>query len=212
MEWEFTHNSYCIGRTGVGKIMAYATQRPTGTLFRMDDLNLSDLRSVHQVLERTPLGEGIAELAERIGLVTEQIHRSSVVRKKFQANVSKLSAPQLSDEQSYWASEYGRIVELLGILQGQEKYLGLKSKAARAAARARLRRNAEEEPAAKTTSAQINDAAEEDPVVRELDERAAIVNILLASAAAAKEATTIYLQTLSREITFRCAQMDSRLH
>lgn len=178
----------------------------------MDDLNLSDLRSVHQVLERTPLGEGIAELAERIGLVTEQIHRSSVVRKKFQANVSKLSAPQLSDEQSYWASEYGRIVELLGILQGQEKYLGLKSKAARAAARARLRRNAEEEPAAKTTSAQINDAAEEDPVVRELDERAAIVGILLASATAAKEATTIYLQTLSREITFRCAQMDSRLH
>jgi len=192
--------------------MACAAQRPTGTLFRMDDLNLSDLRSVHQVLERTPLGEGIAELAERIGLVTEQIHRSSVVRKKFQANVSKLSAPQLSDEQSYWASEYGRIVELLGILQGQEKYLGLKSKAARAAARARLRRNAEEEPAAKTTSAQINDAAEEDPVVRELDERAAIVSILLASATAAKEATTIYLQTLSREITFRCAQMDSRLH
>lgn len=192
--------------------MACAAQRPTGTLFRMDDLNLSDLRSVHQVLERTPLGEGIAELAERIGLVTEQIHRSSVVRKKFQANVSKLSAPQLSDEQSYWASEYGRIVELLGILQGQEKYLGLKSKAARAAARARLRRNAEEEPAAKTTSAQINDAAEEDPVVRELDERAAIVGILLASATAAKEATTIYLQTLSREITFRCAQMDSRLH
>ena len=178
----------------------------------MDDLNLADLRSVHQVLERTPLGEGIAELAERIGLVTEQIHRSSVVRKKFQTNVSKLSAPQLSDEQSYWASEYGRIVELLGILQGQEKYLGLKSKAARAAARARLRRNAEEEPAAKTTSAQINDAAEEDPVVRELDERAAIVNILLASATAAKEATTMYLQTLSREITFRCAQMDSRLH
>lgn len=192
--------------------MACATQKPTGTLFRMDDLNLSDLRSVHQVLERTPLGEGIAELAERIGLVTEQIHRSSVVRKKFQANVSKLSAPQLSDEQSYWASEYGRIVELLGILQGQEKYLGLKSKAARAAARARLRRNAEEEPAAKTTSAQINDAAEEDPVVRELDERAAIVGILLASATAAKEATTMYLQTLSREITFRCAQMDSRLH
>lgn len=178
----------------------------------MDDLNLSDLRSVHQVLERTPLGEGIAELAERIGLVTEQIHRSSVVRKKFQVNVSKLSAPQLSDEQSYWASEYGRIVELLGILQGQEKYLSLKSKSARAAARARLRRNVEEEPSAKTTSAQINDAAEEDPVVRELDERTAIVSILLSSATAAKEATTMYLQTLSREITFRCAQMDARLH
>ena len=183
-----------------------------GTVWAMDEINLSDLRSVHQVLERTPLGEGVAELAERIGLVTEQVHRTSIARRKFHSNVSKLSAPQLSDEQSYWASEYGRIVELTGILQGQEKYLALKSKSARASARARLRRNSEEAQAAKMTSSQIADAAEEDPVVRELDERAAIVSILLASAIAAKDATTIYLQTLSREITFRCAQMDSRLH
>jgi len=178
----------------------------------MEDINLTDLRSVHQVLERTPLGEDIAELAERIGLVTEGVHRSSVVRRKFHTNISKLSPPQLSDEQSYWASEYGRIVELIGILQGQEKYLNLKAKAARAAARARLRRNSEEAQGGKVTSSQIADAAEEDPVVRELDERSSIVGILLASASAAKDATTIYLQTLSREITFRCAQMDSRLN
>jgi hypothetical protein len=177
----------------------------------MDNLNLSDLRSVHQVLGRTPLGSSIAELAERIGLMTEGIHRGSVARRKFVENVSKLSPPQLSDEQSYWASEYGRVVELIGVLQGQEKILSLQSKAARASARARLRRNGEE-AGGKMTSSQITDAAEEDPAVRDLDERAGIVAILLASAAAAKEATTMYLQTLSREVTFRCAQMDSRLH
>lgn len=177
----------------------------------MDNLNLSDLRSVHQVLGRTPLGSSIAELAERIGLMTEGIHRGSVARRKFVENVSKLSPSQLSDEQSYWASEYGRVVELIGVLQGQEKILSLQSKAARASARARLRRNGEE-AGGKMTSSQITDAAEEDPAVRDLDERAGIVAILLASAAAAKEATTMYLQTLSREVTFRCAQMDSRLH
>lgn len=179
----------------------------------VDDINLSDLRSAHQALQRTPLGESVAELAERIGLMTEGVHRSSATRRKFHTNISRLSPPQLSDEQSYWASEYGRIVELIGVLQGQEKYLALKSKSARAQARARLRRSGGgDESQVKATSSQINDAAEEDPVVIDLDERSALVSLLLASALAAKEATTMYLQSLSREITFRCAQMDSRLH
>lgn len=177
----------------------------------MDDLNLSDLRSVHQVLGRTPMGAVIGELAERIGLMTAEIHKVSVTRRKFKENISKLSPPQLSDEQSYWASEYGRIVELIGVLQGQEKLLSLQSKSVRASARARVRRNGEQE-GSKMTSTQISDAAEEDPAVKDIDERSSVVAILLASASAAKEATTMYLQTLSREITFRCAQMDSRLH
>jgi hypothetical protein len=192
---------------------ASAASPVASTVPAMDDLNLSDLRSAHQVLQRTPLGESVAELAERIGLITENVHRGSVARRQFQSNVSRLSPPQLSDEQSYWASEYGRVVELIGILQGQEKYLSLRSKAARAQARARLRRTAESDAAvSKLTSAQVADAAEEDPVVCDLDERSAIVAVLLASALAAKDATTVYLQTLSREITFRCAQMDARLH
>lgn len=177
----------------------------------MDELNLADLRSTHQVLERTPLGESIMELAERIGLVTEGVHRVGTTRRKFQANVSRLSAPQLSDEQSHWVSEYGRIAELIGVLQGQEKYLGLKSKTARAQARARIRRDAEALENSKITAGQVSDSAEDDPVVRDTDERAALVGVLLASAMAAKDATTMYLQALSREITFRCAQMDSRL-
>lgn len=178
----------------------------------MNEINLADLRSAHQVLERTPTGEEVATLAERIGLMTEGVHRVSATRRKFHTNISKLTAPQLSDEQSYWVSEYGRIAELIGVLQGQEKYLALKSKSARAQARARVRRNAEESEGTKLTSTQITDAAEEDPVVRELDEKSAVVTLLLASASAAKDATTMYLQTLSREITFRCAQMDSRLN
>jgi hypothetical protein len=177
----------------------------------MDDLNFSDLRSARQALERTPLGESVADLAERIGLMTEGVHKTPNVRKKFNTNISKLSPPQLSDEQSYWASEFGRIVELIGVLQGQEKYIALRSKSVRAQARARIRRNAEESET-KLTSSQIADSAEDDLVVQDLDERAAVVAILLASSLAAKEATTVYLQSLSREITFRCSQMDSRLH
>jgi len=39
-----------------------------------------------------------------------------------------------------------------------------------------------------------------------------VVSVLLATAGAAKEATTMYLSTLSREISFRCAQMEARIY
>lgn len=182
------------------------------TVADVDNVHLDDIRSAYQVLQRTPSGEAVADLAERIGLLTEGVHRSSVSRRKFHANISRLSPPQLSDEQSYWASEYSRIVELIGVLQGQEKYLALKSKSARAAARARIRRNTTDDgDLVKMTASALTDAAEEDPAVVEVDDRVAIVAILLSSAMAAKDATAMYLQTLSREVTFRCAQMDSRL-
>lgn len=209
-----------MGLTGSNGPAAFAVVDGSGvpsgdgarTVHDMDVIDLSDLRSAHQLLQRTPLGETVAELAERVGLMTDGVHRTPATRRKFHTNISKLSPPQLSDEQSYWASEYGRIVELIGVLQGQEKYLALKSKAARAQARARLRRGTEDAQVGKLTASQVADAAEEDPVVCDLDERIALLAVFLASALAAKDATTMYLQSLSREITFRCAQMDARLH
>jgi hypothetical protein len=180
------------------------------------DLDLRNVRSLPQVLERTPNGTAVAELAGRLGLVGRSLS-GSVDRKAFITNVAELSAPQLSNEQSYWTSEFGRIVELIGLLQGQEKYLVLQGKSVRASARARVRREiaAEEGDSgkkAKATVGEVNDRAEEDPAVRDLEEKAALVQILLATASAAKEATAMYLQSLSREISFRCAQMDAKIY
>jgi hypothetical protein len=182
----------------------------------VDDLHLGDLKSARQVLERTPMGAPVADLAERLGLMTEGVHKAPVARRPFHQQISRLGSPQLSDEQSYWSSEFGRIVELIGVLQGQEKLIALRSKAARAQARARVRRQWEEgdETAKRSriTEGEVADAAEDDPVVQDLDEQTAVVAVLLSSALAAKEGTQMYLQAVSREITFRCAQMDARLH
>lgn len=185
-------------------------------MFVVDDLHLSDLKSVRQVLERTPAGAQVADLAERLGLMTEHVHKIPAVRRAFQVTISRLGAPQLSDEQSYWSSEFGRIVELIGVLQGQEKLITLRAKSARAQARARVRRTWEEtdeqQRRARLTDAEVADAAEEDPVVQDLDLQAGTIAVLLSSALAAKESTQMYLQSLSREISFRCSQMDARLH
>lgn len=175
------------------------------------NLGLSAVRSLGQVLERTPNGADVLALAERLGLVTAGAHAGGLSRRAFKAQVSQLSPPQLSDEQSYWTSEFGRIVELIGVLQGQEKFLALKAKSARAKARSRVRARAAA-AGDKLTAAQVNDQAEEDPAVADVDDQAVIVQLVLASALAAKEATAMYLQALSREITFRCSQMEARIY
>jgi hypothetical protein len=181
----------------------------SGTISIVDSLNLSDVKSLSQVLERTPNGADVAKLADRLGLLSKQEGESD--RSAFKHKVSELSPPQLSDEQGYWAGEFGRIVELIGLLQGQEKYLALKSKEARARERSRLRREAED-ASVKKTAGQINDETEDAVSVRDVDEASIALVVLLSSATAAKEAVSMYLTTLSREISFRCSQMDARIY
>lgn len=187
-----------------------------GTVEVMEDpIDLSTVRNAGEVLARTPNGREVAELAEKLGLLTQNALAGTSARRGFKDQVSRLAPAQLSDEQSHWAGEFGRIVELIGLLQGQEKYLALRAKSARAQARSRARRNHEaENPEAKVklTATQLGDLAEEDPAVRDIEEQAALLTILLASANAAKEATVMYLQVLSREISFRCAQMEARVY
>jgi len=176
-----------------------------------DAVDLNDVKNLGQVLSRTPNGEAVAELAERLGLLTSGATKASSARRGFISEIAKLSPAQLSNEQSFWAAEFGRIVELIGLLQGQEKYLALKAKAARSTARSRIRRDAEAKEL-KVTATSVNDEAEDDPDVRDTDEQSTIVTILLASALAAKEATTMYLQVISREISFRCSQIDAKIY
>lgn len=176
-----------------------------------DMSGLGDLSTLSQVLTRTPSGAGLVSLAEHLGLITEGTVGTTRVRRAFKANISRLSENELSDEQGWWAAEMGRLVEMVGVLQGQEKMLGLESKSARAKARARVRAKAKEE-GTKPTATQINDDAEEDPIVIGTDEKAQLVILLLASAQAAKEATGIYLASLSREISFRCSRMQAGIY
>ena len=91
-----------------------------------------------------------------------------------------LGPPALSDEQGWWTSEFGRIAELHGLLVGQQKVLSLDSKKSRAAARSRLRKKAVEAEV-KMTATELNDLAEDDPTVRDSDERAVIVEMLTSS-------------------------------
>ena len=86
-----------------------------------------------------------------------------------------------------------------------------RSKEVRARERARLRRDAAEHEE-KNTATQINDKAEEAVTVRDADDAGALVAVLIASASASKEAVAMYLTAISREISFRCAQMDARIY
>lgn len=181
----------------------------SGTVATMtDDLHLGDLRTIKAALSRLPNGAPAVDLAARLGLWTSSSHAAPVERKAFPSNVAALDAVSLTNEMGYWTSEFGRIAEINGALSGQRELNKLRLKSARAAARARVRRST---PATeKLTVAQINDRAEEDTAVTELDEQAGIIELLSAHARAAQEATTQYINTLSREITWRTAHMSTR--
>jgi len=174
----------------------------------MGELNLGDVQNLSQVLERTPCGVDMERLAKSLGLVGTG---NTGARRGFVTDVSTMSPPKLSSEQSYWASEFGRVVEMIGLLQGQEKLLGLQAKAVRARERSRIRRE-QEQAGEKSTAGAISDMAEEAAGVIELEERIALLSVVMSSAMASKEAITVYLTALSREISFRSAQMAAGIY
>ena len=75
--------------------------------------------------------------------------------------------------------------------------------------RAKIRRNSED---SKLSQSQLNDLAEEDPAVLDIVEQQEIIAIMYAQAIAAKEVTLQYLNTISREISFRDSQMKARVY
>lgn len=176
-----------------------------------EDLNLTGVKSLNQALARTKNGVAAVELANRLGLWTESVHQKKNVRPEFPVALSELTPPQLTDLYSSWTAEYGRLIELCGAIKGQESLLGIQLRSATAAAKARLRRNVAEGEKVPTGKA-VDDMAEEDPAVLDLVEQTGLLAVLSAHANAAREATQQFLSTISREITFRDAQMKARIY
>lgn len=183
-----------------------------------EDLDISGVKSLASALERTPNGRDAVALATRLGIWTVGAHNNVDERPAFPRNVSEVDADGLSNLLSAWTSEYGRITELVGALNGQIAQLKIRAKGARAAARSRIRKEYAKDlegdgKAVKLpSSTALNDEAEEDPAVIDIDQRLALVELLHAHASAAKEATSQYLASISREIAYRDAQMKARMY
>ena len=178
-----------------------------------DTLAVDGMTTPEQVLGSTPTGSEMLRIGRDLGLVSTSINQK-IERKAFTRNISGLGPREISDQQSLWASEYGRLCELHGLLVGQRDYLNLQLRSAKAKARSRARaKHAEENDSRKPpTATELNDLAEEDATVQTITEQIGVVELLAASTNAAKEATDRYLQALSREISFRCTQMEARIH
>jgi hypothetical protein len=174
-----------------------------------EDLNLSGIRSLDQAMARTRNGAAAIELAAKLGLWTTGAHARVTTRALFPDQLSELAPTALSDLYARWTSEFGRVAELLGAIHGQEQLLKIQLKSAQASARARVRRA---NPESKYTQAQLSDLADEDQAVIDLVEQQGLLGVLSAQASAAKEVTLQYLQTISREISFRDAQMKARVY
>lgn len=182
-----------------------------------EDLDISNVRNLTAALERTPNGVDAVALATKMGIWTAEAHNNVIARPAYPRNVAELDADSLSNLLSNWTSEFGRIAELLGALNGQLAQLKIRAKGSRAAARSRIRKSyLGDIDAGKNvklpTSTALNDEAEEDPAVIDIDERLALVELLLAHTSAAKESTGQYLASISREIAYRDAQMKARIY
>lgn len=174
-----------------------------------DTLNLASLRSTSESLARLPSGEELLRLAARLGLWTSESHSTPPARPPFPKAFSKLGPDELSDLYSTWISDAGRLTELCSMLAGHRDRLSLQLKSERSRARSRARRA---NPDVKFTSAQLDDDAALDATVRDLESSYELVVMLLAAAEGAKEATSVYLAGISREITYRTEQMRARVY
>lgn len=188
----------------------------------VDSVSLDNVKSLSQMLSRLPQGTQARELAERLGLWSVALHNSVDSRRKvFPNSFSRLSEQDLSDTNAYWLSEVFRATELVGLLEGQRTMLTIESKSTRASARASLRRKYRREaeaakqrgetPAKDPTAAQLADEVEENSQVQEQDKTLALLGVVLESAKAYKEACLAVTAGVSREISFRQAQMGARL-
>jgi hypothetical protein len=174
-----------------------------------EDLNLSGIRTLDQAMARTRNGAAAIELSTKLGLWTSSAHAATQVRAPFPFQLSELTPGQLSDLYARWTAEFGRVAELLGAINGQEQLLKIQLKSAQAAARARIRRA---NPDIKYTQGQLADLSDEEQSVIDLVEQQGLLGVLSAQASAAKEVNLQYLNTISREISFRDAQLKARVY
>ncbi len=179
----------------------------------LEDLQLPRAHNIGQLLAKTPNGTDAVALARRLGLWTTSAHDTPGERPVFPRHLATLSPPEISDEMAKWTAEFGRITELLGALTGQREQLKIRAKAVRAEVRSNIRKTYRASDDGKVpTATVIADEAEEHPSVVDVEEKLALVELLIAHTQAAKEATTQFITTLSREITLRDAQIRGKLY
>ena len=171
---------------------------------------LSSIKQLRQALERIPGGVEAVRLMTRLGLWSADAHKNPRVRTSFPRQFSDLGPNELADLSAATVSEAGRLMELVGVLSGLQMQLKLKEKSARAASRARSRRNWPEDKKS-PTKAELDDLAEEDVQVVTVEGQLGILGLLLSSAKAALEAQVLYKESVSREISHRGAQMQARI-
>lgn len=181
-----------------------------------ESFDVQGIRTLSQLLEQLPSGQAAATLAARLGVWTEAIHKAPASSTRtYPTDFARLGDEQLSTTNSYWISEAARATELVGLLEGQKVMLALAGKQAKAAARGRLRKlwdePAEDGKVRKYTAVQLNDEAEFDPGVLDVELRTGLLEQSLASAKAYKEACGMVVAGISREISFRQAQMSARM-
>jgi hypothetical protein len=183
----------------------------SGENMTTEDLNLSGIKNLAAALARTKNGTAAVDLVNRLGLWTQSAHERKNVRVEFPSKISEFTPSQLSDLYSTWTAEFGRVLELCGIVSGQEALLRIQLKAAQASTRARLRRNVAPE-AKQPATGTLNDMVDEDPSVLDLIEQHSLIVVLGSHLSATKEATSQYLASISREISFRDSQMKARVY
>lgn len=177
-----------------------------------EDINLSGIKNLNTALARMRNGTAAAEMATSLGLWTAARHQGKQSRAEFKAKLSTQTPSEISDLYGEWTAEFGRIVEICGLINGQEALIKIGLKSAQASVRSRLRRVAIEAKEKSPTAGSLNDLVDEDPTVMDLIEQMGLLAVLSAHASAAKEATAQYLATISREISFRDAQLKAKIY
>jgi hypothetical protein len=173
------------------------------------EIVLTGIDTLDKALTKVPTGNDSLKLAEKLGFWTSAIHNAEVKKPTFPKKISELTPSQLSDLYSEWTGEFGRIIELCGLIDSQLGVVKLQIKSAQTSARVAIRKAS---PEAKHTSTSLSDEADEDARVLALNEQFALLSMLDSYAKASKEATQQYLTSISREISFRDAQLKARIY
>lgn len=176
----------------------------------MSELINNDNAVINSIINPSSNSGALFHMAKSMGLWSDSMHSSPAEKPTFIKDLSKLSPSQLSDLYGGWTYEFGRIVEICGVLNGQDGLLKIQLKSALASARARIRKSNVSDKS--LTVSLLNDLAEEDPNVIDISNKLSNITIMLAQANSAKEIAAQFLASLSREISWRDAQIKAKIY
>lgn len=162
--------------------------------------SLARARSIDDLFSATPDGAALLRMLRRLGFWVDREQGPSQ-RIPYERDVSELSADDLMDLYSYWVSERGRAVEIVGALRGQEH----RAKERLARVRSERAKAIFDEHAAdgkaKPTGAQLDALLGSDPQVQRAEEPLTQLRMLIASVDGVRDSIEGYTTMLSRRIT-----------